>query len=121
MLGVLSDADALATKLLTAQQVHPEAVRAAITLPPAIDNPADPRDSSPQLIPFSGPARKALELTFREALRLGHNYIGTEHLLLVLLELEDGTGPLHRTGIDKDRAETDLTAMLKSLVVGKKD
>jgi Clp amino terminal domain, pathogenicity island component len=121
VLGVLSDADALATKLLTAQQIHPEAVRAAITLPPATDNPANPPDSSPQLIPFSGPARKALELTFREALRLGHNYIGTEHLLLALLELEDGTGPLHRTGIDKDRAETDLTAMLESLVVGKKD
>jgi ATP-dependent Clp protease ATP-binding subunit ClpA len=40
------------------------------------------RHQSPELIPFSGPARKALELTFREALRLGHNYIGTEHLLL---------------------------------------
>jgi ATP-dependent Clp protease ATP-binding subunit ClpA len=116
VLGVLTDADALATKLLTAQQVHPESVRAAITLAPAIDNPANSPDNPPQLIPFSGPARKALELTFREALRLGHNYIGTEHLLLALLELEDGTGPLHRAGIDKDRAEADLTAMLKSLV-----
>ena len=79
-----------------------------------------PRDSPPQLIPFSGPARKVLELTFREALRLGHNYIGTEHLLLALLELEDGSGPLHRAGIDKDRVETDLTAVLESLVTGKK-
>jgi ATP-dependent Clp protease ATP-binding subunit ClpA len=111
VLGTLSDADALATKLLTAQQVQPETVRAAITLPPAVDD-------TPALIPFSGPARKALELTFREALRLGHNYIGTEHLLLALLELEDGTGPLHRAGIDKERTETDLTAMLESLVVG---
>jgi ATP-dependent Clp protease ATP-binding subunit ClpA len=114
LLGLLSDADALATKLLTAQHVDPESVRAAIALPPAI---ADP----PQLTPFSGPARKALELTFREALRLGHNYIGTEHLLLALLELEDGSGPLHRSGLDKDRAEADLTAVLESLVARQKD
>jgi hypothetical protein len=114
LLGLLSDADALATKLLTTQQVDPESVRAAISLPAAI---ADP----PQLIPFSGPARKALELTFREALRLGHNYIGTEHLLLALLELEDGSGPLHRSGVDKDRVEVDLTAALESLVAGQKD
>ncbi|HXB87143.1 Clp protease N-terminal domain-containing protein [Mycobacterium sp.] len=113
LLGLLSDPDALATKLLTAQQVDPESVRAAITLPSGVDNP-------PQLVPFSGMARKALELTFREALRLGHNYIGTEHLLLALLELEDGSGPLHRAGIDKDRVETDLAAVLESLVAGKK-
>ena len=113
LLGLLSDPDALATKLLTAQQVDPESVRTAITLPSGVDNP-------PQLIPFSGPARKVLELTFREALRLGHNYIGTEHLLLALLELEDGSGPLHRAGIDKDRVETDLAAVLESLVAGKK-
>jgi ATP-dependent Clp protease ATP-binding subunit ClpA len=56
-----------------------------------------------------------LELTFREALRLGHNYIGTEHLLLALLELEDGAGPLHRTGVDKVRVEVDLAAALASL------
>ncbi|ORW04556.1 Clp protease N-terminal domain-containing protein [Mycobacterium kyorinense] len=114
VLGVLSDPEALATKLLTAQQVDAESVRASVTLPPAVENP-------PSLIPFSGPARKALELTFREALRLGHNYIGTEHLLLALLELEDGAGPLHRAGIDKVRMEADLTAVLESLVSGKTD
>ena len=64
-------------------------------------------DSPPQLTPFSGRARKALELTFREALRLGHNYIGTEHLLLALLKLEDGSGPLHQAGINKSRVEAD--------------
>lgn len=114
LLGTLSDADALATKLLIAQHVDPDSVRAAITLPSAI---ADP----PQLIPFSGPARKALELTFREALRLGHNYIGTEHMLLALVELEDGSGPLHRAGIDKNRCETDLIAVLESLAAPQKD
>src|SRR5579884_1094863 len=111
IIGLLSDPDALATKLLKEQRVDPDAVRAAVTLPPACDDP-------PQLIPFSGPARKALELTFREALRLGHNYIGTEHLLLALLELEDGDGPLHRAGVDKERAEADLTSVLESIVAG---
>src|ERR1700755_1384133 len=114
LLALLGDADALAAKLLTAQQVDPESVRAAITLPAAVEHP-------PQLTPFSGPARKAHELTCREALRLGHNYIGTDHLLLALLELEDGSGPLHRVGIDKDRVETDLTAALESLVARQKD
>jgi ATP-dependent Clp protease ATP-binding subunit ClpA len=112
LLGVLSDPGALATALLGRQHVDAEAVRAAIALPPA-------GTETPQLIPFSGPARKALELTFREGLRLGHNYIGTEHLLLALLELEDGAGPLHRSGVDKDRAEADLIAALESLSSGK--
>jgi hypothetical protein len=113
ILGVLNDPEALVTKLLRAQRVDPESLRTSITLPP-------PADKVPALIPFSGTARKTLELTFREALRLGHNYIGTEHVLLALLELEDGNGPLHQAGVDKDRAEADLAAVLKSLAVGKK-
>jgi ATP-dependent Clp protease ATP-binding subunit ClpA len=119
LLGVLNDPGALATVLLRRQQVDAEAVRAAVAASIAT-LPA--HDETPELIPFSGPARKALELTFREALRLGHNYIGTEHLLLALLELEDGRdvqGPLHRCGVDKDRAEADLIAALESLKSGK--
>ncbi|OBG25410.1 Clp protease N-terminal domain-containing protein [Mycobacterium sp. E3198] len=111
LLGVLSDPAALATVLLHRQKVDAETIRAAVTLPPSAGEP-------PELIPFSGPARKALELTFREALRLGHNYIGTEHLLLALLELEGGAGPLHRSGVDKDRVEVDLVAALESLTAG---
>ena len=109
ILGLLADPEALATLLLKAQNVDPEAVRSAITLP-------DRSDDVPQLIPFNGPAKKALELTFREALRLGHNYIGTEHILLALLEQEDGEGPLHNAGIDKARAEADITRILESMV-----
>ena len=116
LLGVLSDPAALATVLLQRQHVDTDTLRASVaasTAPPCPD--AEP----PALIPFSGPARKALELTFREALRLGHNYIGTEHLLLALLELEDGAGPLHRCGVDKARVEADLIAALESLSGGK--
>lgn len=108
LLGVLTDPAALATALLQQQEIDIATLRTAVTLPPAVTEP-------PQPIPFSGPARKVLELTFREALRLGHNYIGTEHLLLALLELEDGDGPLHRSGVDKSRAEADLITTLASL------
>ncbi len=75
----------------------------AITLPPRVDD-------VPALIPFNGQAKKALELTFRQALRLGHNYIGTEHILLALYEAEDDDGTLHRLGVDKDRFERELVA-----------
>ena len=108
LLGVLSDPAALATVLLHLQNADTEAIRAGVRLPPAATE-------TPALIPFSGPARKALELTVREALRLGHNYVGTEHLLLALLELEGGDGPLHRSGVDKARAEADLVKALESL------
>jgi ATP-dependent Clp protease ATP-binding subunit ClpA len=64
----------------------------------------------PALIPYDPRARKALELTFREALRMGHNYIGTEHILLALLELEDDTGVLARLSVNKATAEANITA-----------
>jgi ATP-dependent Clp protease ATP-binding subunit ClpA len=112
LLGVLSDPAALATVLLNRQHVDAGAVRASIKLPPGGAEPAE-------LIPFSGPARKVLELTFREALRLGHYYIGTEHLLLALLELEGDAGPLHSAGVDKRRVEVDLIRALASLTSGK--
>ncbi|OBB98307.1 Clp protease N-terminal domain-containing protein [Mycobacterium sp. 852002-30065_SCH5024008] len=117
LLGLLDDPAALATVLLHLQKVDTEALRAAVELPP-------PSSGTPDLIPFSGPARKALELTFREALRLGHNYIGTEHLLLALLELEEASsdeGPLGRCGVDKARVEADLIKALESLGGGKTD
>ncbi len=66
----------------------------------------------PELIPYDARAKKALELTFREALRLGHNYIGTEHILLALLELEDGTGVLAGLGVDKAKVEENIAAVL---------
>jgi ATP-dependent Clp protease ATP-binding subunit ClpA len=111
LLGVLSDPNALATVLLRRQDVDTEALRASVMLPPAGAEPLE-------LIPFSGPARKALELTVRAALWLGHNYVGTEHLLLALLEL-DSAGPLQRCGVGKARVEADLSAALESLGGGK--
>ncbi len=114
IVGLLGDTESLAIAILAAHGVEPDQIRAAITLPPATGQALD-------LVPFSGPAKKVLELTFREALRLGHNYIGTEHLLLALLESEDGDGPLHGLGIDKDRTTATLIELLASITGMKPD
>jgi len=112
ILALLEDPDSLAMTLLGRQHVTADTLRAHIQLPgPAAELPA--------LVPFNAAAKKALELTFREALRLGHNYIGTEHLLLALLEAEGGTGPLHVAGITKERTETDLGAALQAIVTSR--
>lgn len=79
----------------------------------------EPRvDPAPEVPQFSDHARKALELTLREALRLGHNYIGTEHMLLGLLELGEGKGQevLAAVGIDKSAAERAILGELERLV-----
>ncbi|MFD3549267.1 Clp protease N-terminal domain-containing protein [Streptomyces sp. NPDC058655] len=100
VLGLLAEPEGLAVLALTAQGASTDALRAAASaaLPPA-------EEQVPDLVPFDASAKKALELTFREALRLGHNYIGTEHVLLALLELENGTGPLSGLGVDKAGVE----------------
>jgi hypothetical protein len=107
VLGLLSEPDSVGAAAIVAQGVSLDAARQAATaaLPP-------PAAEVPAVIPFDQQARKALELTFREALRLGHNYIGTEHILLALLELEDGTGVLTGLGIAKDAATAHITATL---------
>src|SRR5947209_20300230 len=104
VLGLLADPAALAAAAIVAQGVQLDDVRRAVTavLPP-------PAGEVPALIPFDQQARKALELTFREALRMGHNYIGTEHLLFALLELEDSGSVLAGLGIDKSAAAAYVT------------
>lgn len=108
-LSLLTDPGSLAMVLLGNQGVTAEQIRTATIAPTGDREPA-------ALIPFAAPAKKVLELTFREALRLGHNYIGTEHILLALLESEDADGPLRGLGIDKQRVETELEAMLEDFV-----
>ncbi len=66
----------------------------------------------PALIPYDARGKKALELTFREALKLGHNYVGTEHILLALLELENGAGVLDDLGVRKEGIERFVVEIL---------
>jgi hypothetical protein len=110
VLGLLAEPDGLGARAITSQGVSLDAVRqaASAALPPAADN-------VPELIPYDAQARKTLELTFREALRLGHNYIGTEHILLALLELEAGAGVLTGLAVDKAAAEASITAALAAI------
>jgi len=113
VIGLLSEPDALAAKAIVAREVTFDALREAATaaLPEGVDDP-------PTLVPYDGEAKKALELTFREALRLGHNYIGTEHLLLALLDQEDGDGPLHAVGLDKPSVEAFVVDALQAYTKG---
>ncbi|WP_263165656.1 Clp protease N-terminal domain-containing protein [Streptomyces sp. SCSIO ZS0520] len=107
VLGLLAEPESLAVHALTSQGATVEQLRGAAT-----DALPGPAENPPELIPYDAGARKVLELTFRQALRLGHNYIGTEHLLLSLLEHEDGSGVLSGLGVDKDRVEAEVTALL---------
>jgi len=107
VLGLLSEPNALAMRALADQGVSADAMRAAATSAlPSVPGP------SPDPIDYDAATQKVLQLSFREALRLGHNYIGTEHLLLALLEQEAGSGVLSGLGATKERSEQWLAAAL---------
>ncbi|MBF6297864.1 ATP-dependent Clp protease ATP-binding subunit [Nocardia amamiensis] len=114
VLGLLTEPEGLAVHELVANGVALDVLSAAATasLPPS-------EGEVPALVPFGSEAKKVLELTFREALRLGHNYIGTEHMLLALLEQENGSGLLSDLGMDKARTEAHLVELLSSFTSGK--
>ncbi|MET9869808.1 Clp protease N-terminal domain-containing protein [Streptomyces sp. NPDC006386] len=116
VLGLLAEPDGLAAKAIVEQGVSLDAVRAAATaaLPPAVEE-------APELVPYGQAAKKVLELTFREALRLGHNYIGTEHILLALLEHENGEGVLSGLGIGKERTERYVAEALEKITQAQQD
>ncbi|MFF5992207.1 Clp protease N-terminal domain-containing protein [Prauserella flavalba] len=111
VLGLLGDQESLAAKAITAQGVTLDAVRQAAVA--ALPSKAG---SVPDAVPYAATARKALELTFREALRLGHNYIGTEHILLGLLENEGGSGVLTDLEVGKADVESTVLAALAQVV-----
>lgn len=114
LLGLLAEPEGIGMKALAAQGVTPEALRAAATaaLPAAAAE-------LPALIPFDAGSKKVLELTFREALRLGHNYVGTEHVLLALLEQDNGQDVLTSLNVDKSEAETFVSEAIAALVAAR--
>jgi hypothetical protein len=88
-------ADAIAQQGVTLKQV---ATSARAVLPDAAHEAAE--------IPaYAAETKRVLTLTVRTALRLGHNYVGTEHLLLALLEAESGAGPLSGLGLSVEATE----------------
>src|SRR5919202_900962 len=111
VLGLLAEPEGLAARAIVAQGVSPDRVRevAMATLGPSGTG------ESPELVPFDDRTRATLEATFREALRLGHNYIGTEHLLLALLDADEGTGVLAGLGVDRAHAEVFVTRTLAAM------
>jgi ATP-dependent Clp protease ATP-binding subunit ClpA len=114
VLGLLAEPTAIAAKALTAAGVSLADVEAAATaaLPPGADD-------APDLVPYSDAARVALAQTLTEALRLGHNYVGTEHLLLALLAQEESApGVLTSLGVDRQATEQQVTALLAGLQPG---
>ncbi|WP_371518170.1 Clp protease N-terminal domain-containing protein [Kitasatospora sp. NBC_01300] len=114
LLGLLTEPEGIGLKALAAQGITPEAVReaTAAVLPAA-------SAQVPALIPYDAQGKKVLELTFREALKLGHNFVGTEHILLALLELENGSGVLAGLGVEKSEAETFTSEAIKAIIAAR--
>ncbi|TDC63681.1 ATP-dependent Clp protease ATP-binding subunit [Micromonospora sp. KC207] len=110
-LGLLADPSGLGAASIVARGIPLERVREAVTgtLPAKVDQ-------VPDLIPFDARAKKVLELTFREALRMGHDHVGTEHILLALLEEEGGDGVLGGLGLEKGAMESAVEGALAEIV-----
>jgi ATP-dependent Clp protease ATP-binding subunit ClpC len=86
LLGLLREADGVAAQTLAALDISLEAVRGRVE--EIIGMGLGPTGSGHA--PFTPRAKKVLEMALREALNLGHNYIGTEHLLLGLVREGEG-------------------------------
>lgn len=107
LLGLIHEGEGVAAKALESLGISLEGVRQQV------EEIIGQGGASPSgHIPFTPRAKKVLELSLREALQLGHNYIGTEHLLLALLEHESGNGPLSILGVTKAPTEAHLVAAL---------
>ncbi|HYF47155.1 MAG TPA: Clp protease N-terminal domain-containing protein [Acidimicrobiales bacterium] len=97
LLGLLHDGDGVAAAVLNSLGVDRGRARAGV------EELVGRGSAVPSgHIPFTPRAKKVLELSLREALQLGHNYIGTEHLLLGLLREGEGAGArvLESFGLD---------------------
>jgi len=104
LLGLLGEPRGVAALALVDQGIELEPLRevARGRLPAA-------RPDLPALIPFDARAKEVLQLTFAHSARLGHTFVGTEHILLALAESEGGDGPLTAAGLDVARAEAFVT------------
>jgi ATP-dependent Clp protease ATP-binding subunit ClpC len=100
LLGVLREGEGVGARVLASLGVTLDAVRAEV-----VSNVGQGDAAAVETIPFTPRAKRVLELSLREALSLGHDYIGTEHLLLGLVREEEGVAAKILLHLDAD-AET---------------
>ncbi len=109
LLGSISEGGGVAAKALAALDISLEAARDLVreTVGPGQHTPSGH-------IPFTPRAKKVLELSLREALALGHNYIGTEHILLGLVREGEGVAAqvLVKLGADLGRVRQQVIRLL---------
>ncbi len=109
LLGLIHEGEGVAAKALESLGISLEAVREKVeeTIGPA----GSSTTGSP---PFTPRAKKVLELSLREALQLGHNYIGTEHMLLGLVREGEGVAAqvLVSLGADLSRVRQQVIQLL---------
>ncbi|MBE1490268.1 Clp protease N-terminal domain-containing protein [Plantactinospora soyae] len=112
LLGILHEPAGLACRAIEALGVPADTVRERTV---ALLGPAG--EASPAHLPFAPAAKRVRDRTFQEALRLGHNYVGTEHILLGLLheEAEPGARTLIELGLDQARVEEWIVATLRDM------
>ncbi|MCC5954330.1 MAG: ATP-dependent Clp protease ATP-binding subunit [Acidimicrobiia bacterium] len=109
LLGLIHEGEGVAAKALESLGISLEAVRSAV------EEIIGQGGSSPSgHIPFTPRAKKVLELSLREALQLGHNYIGTEHILLGLIREGEGVAAqvLVKLGADLSRVRQQVIQLL---------
>jgi hypothetical protein len=108
LLALLDDHDTLAAQALDRLEVDTAALRKTLE---AKQDTASARTAAP---PLSAPARRLLETALTQALKLNHNYIGTEHLLLALAHTPDDPAAqlLADRGVTYDRAREAVHAVI---------
>ena len=109
LLGLIQEGEGVAAKALESMGMSLEAVRSQV------EEIIGRGSSAPTgHIPFTPRAKKVLELSLREALQLGHNYIGTEHILLGLIREGEGVAAqvLTKLGADLDRVRNQVVQLL---------
>ena len=118
LLGLIHEGEGVAAKALEQLDISLDAVRAQVT-----DIIGTGQQPPAGHIPFTPRAKKVLELSLREALQLGHNYIGTEHILLGLIREGEGVAAqvLVKLGADLNRVRQTVIQLLSGYQAGKEN
>ena len=106
LLGLIHEGEGVAAKALESMDISLDAVRSQV-----IEIIGEGQSAPTGHIPFTPRGKKVFELSMREALQLGHNYIGTEHLLLGLLREGEGVAAQVLTNLGGDLSSVRQTVM----------